>query len=171
MKLLFNLLAMFVLLLAVTLVRADAPAAAAKSSYVDATYGFSLSPPNFGVSGTRIVPVSFIGPQKNGYNENVVVMVQPMKTTRKEWLANNVKEFEQVGAKLNNSKELQVSGHDAVILDYEATMNQRKLHFLALAVFLPDRVYLVTGTVLAEDFAAIQPEQQRTLESFKLTQK
>jgi hypothetical protein len=171
MKLMFNLLALFALLVGVTLVRADAPAAAAKSSYVDVTYGFSLNPPDFGASKTRIVPVTFIGPEKKGFSDNVNVLVQPMKTTRKDWLATTSREFEQVGAKMNSTKELQVSGHDAVILDYEASMNQRKLHFLALAVFLPDRVYLLTGTVQADDFAALQPELQRTLESFRLTQK
>jgi hypothetical protein len=171
MKLLFNVVALLGLLVAVTLVRADAPAAAAKSSYVDATYGFSVSPPDFGAAKARIVPVSFIGPEKNGYSPNLVVMIQPMTTKRKDWLATSAKEFEQVGAKMNSTKELQVSGHDAVILDYETAANQRKMHFLALVVFQTDRIYVVTASVLADDFAALQPELQRTLESFQLTQK
>ncbi len=142
---------------------------AAPAAYTDPANHFSLNAPDFGPVKTSVVPVMFTGASENGFSPNVNVLIQMTKVTRKEFIDKMLAEFKTYNAKINSQKELQVSGHDAAILDYQATLQGHDLHFLALVVVGDDRVYLVTCTALATDYAAQEAHFKECVNSFKLT--
>lgn len=157
------------LLIAVTVSgedRAAAPPAA--SAYQDNAYHFSLEEPDFGLAGGSVVPVMFCGPAKNGFSPNVNVLIQLEKSSPQQYLQTTLKELAQLHGKINSQKKMQVSGREALLMDYQGTMSGRDLHFLALAVFTDTRVYLVTCTATANDFTNRAAEFHKCLDSFQL---
>jgi hypothetical protein len=156
-------------LLFVALVLFTAQTKPAASLYTDTNYKFSMSPPNLGTSKTSATPVVFSGPAANGFAPNVNIIVQFVKTNRAAYLADAVGSMPSMGGKLVGTKELQVSGKDAAVIEYRATLAGKDLHFLAMFVVADDRVYLITCTALDESFKEAQPAFQAALDSFKVT--
>jgi hypothetical protein len=155
---------------------ADAPGAssggpsspsAGRGGYTDPTFGFTITPPKLANSNERCLSVVFEGPPKNAFAPNVGVLVDPVRTTRKEYLDTSTTVLNQNGVKTISKTELTVGGYDAEMLDYEATLNTRRLHFLQLMVVTEENVYVVTCTSLADAFAAHQEQFQKCLQSFR----
>jgi hypothetical protein len=137
------------------------------STYNDPTYGFALNAPDFG-SAIPVIPVMFTGPAKDGFSSNVNVLIGPAKTTRKEYEEGTVAQFKQRGWRIRSMEELEISGRDAVRMEYEGTGSGRALRFLAVTVIGVDRVFVVTCTATVEDFPAQEAHFRKCLDSFKL---
>jgi hypothetical protein len=140
------------------------------SGVQDPDYGYSVSMPKFPApaAGTAMMRFNVAAPPENGFAPNVNVMVQEVKFTREEFIALSQKQFVATGAKVLSSSHRDVGGRPAVLLEYQATVQEHDLHFLQLAVMLPERVLLVTCTAPAARFAQLAPEFRRVLDSFKL---
>jgi hypothetical protein len=136
----------------------------------DTQYGYAMSLPSFGnlPAGGAAIRLSAMAPAEDGFAANVGVMVQERKTTRDEYIAVSRREFGSAGLTVRSMALRQVSGHPAVLFDYEGQMGGRALHFLGLAVVLPNRVLLVTGTSAASAFAKHKAEFERVIDSFAL---
>ena len=154
---------LFLVLFVTALCTAPALAADAPATYTDTKNGFSMNAPDLGASPA---PVMFLGPALHGFSPNVNVSIQMIKSTRKDYLDLSLKQFAQVKATVNSQKEMTVSGHDAVMVDYEMTPATKTTRHLALIVVTDDRVYLVTATALKDDFAASEQAFRKCLESF-----
>jgi hypothetical protein len=141
------------------------------SGVEDADYGYSLSLPKFPGApavGTGMMRLSVAGPPESGFAPNVNVMVQELKTTREEFTALSRNQVVAAGGKVLSTSNREVGGRPAVLFEYEAPMQGQTLHFLQMAVVLPERVLLVTCTALGARFAQQAPEFRRVLDSFKL---
>ena len=143
---------------------------AAGADVQDAQYGYSFSMPTFpaAATGTATLRVTVAAPPLNGFAPNVGVMVQEVKTTREDYVVLSQKQFTAAGMKVLASTPREVSGHPGVVIEYEGQMQERRLHWLSLAVILAERVILVTCTADAGRFAELEPEFRRVVDSFRL---
>ena len=159
---------------ALTLAATDALArqsrVVAPSAYTNGLYAFSIVPPDFAKADKDSAnqTAMFFAPGKNGFANNLGVMVQNVKTTLDEYIARSQEQFKQGGLKTAVETRLKVSGHDAVLWEYEGATKDRKLKFLSLAVVDRDRVFLITGTSTLDDYDALSKEFRASLSSFKL---
>jgi len=162
---------------------AETPTTApANVSYVNKTAGFAINPPDFPTAAQgNFMPVAFTAPGRDGFGSNVNVMIQMQTGTRKQYIESARAEMRHINGKFNESEEikeknktLKISGRDAAIIDYERTVNDVKLRFLALAVFDGEKyggrncIYLVTCSALASEFDAQKDEFMKCFESFTL---
>ena len=142
-----------------------------RSKFVDEGYGFTIETPKFpGVDSTTAGTALIVAaPPSNGFAANMNIAIQPTKTTAKAYRDLSVGELEKFKLKLNSERQMKVSGLDAVVIDYQGSIQgQKPLHFLSMAVIDKDRVLLVTYTASVEGFEALEPEFRASMESFKL---
>jgi hypothetical protein len=153
-------------------VLASGRTASRTSEYSDAVYGFSLNAPQFPKpqSGKNVIAVVMQAPVEDGFAANVNVMVQAASMSRKAYRDLSVRQFRQLGFKVNSERTMTVSGREAVLFDYEGLMNGREMRFLALAVPDKNRVFVVTGTAPKERFQAYEPAFHASIQSFRLAQ-
>jgi hypothetical protein len=140
------------------------------SSYVDASYGFRISPPACEPlpKDMQAIPVQFFGPAKDGFASNVNILIQHVATTREEYLANSEKQIAAMGGTILVKAPRTVNGWDAEEFEYQGTMQGRPLHWLALAVIGKEQVHLVTCTATESGFAEREKEFRACLASFAL---
>lgn len=141
-----------------------------KSLYRDAVNGFSLTPPVFPKvpEGSTATLAFLMAPPKNNFSSNLNVVIQPA-STRKDYREANNKGLASQGWEIVSDKDLQVAGHDAMLIEYKGVMNERNLHWLALAVMDDHRVVLATCTALEEEFQNLEKPFRECLESIQLT--
>ena len=147
----------------------DRPVQRPSSIYRDTSHGFSITPPPFAdqtAASSQIVTM-FAPPEKQ-FASNVNVTLQPITTTRSEYLKLTRKGLRAKGGKLISKKMLSVSGKDAVLFDYEMLQTGRVLRFLALAVIDTDGVFLITCTAPKNSFEEYERAFRVSLDSFKL---
>jgi len=146
-------------------------AARRTATYADPYFGFTLAAPAFpgGDSVPAVIPVMMFGPSQGGFSSNVNVTVQRRKTTRDAYHTQMLAEFKAAGLTLNATRNVTVSGKDAIQMDYQGTMGGRALRWLVLAVIDTDRVLLVTCTCPQERFAEHKAAFEACLASFRLT--
>src|SRR5688572_19752912 len=115
---------------------------------LDAQYGYSVTPPEFApiTAGAMMQRLVVFAPGENGFAANMGVMVQEVRMTRDQYLAQSEGQFAAAGMKVRKSSKREVSGAPALLLEYEGPVNGNDLKFLALAVILPERVLLLTYT-------------------------
>jgi hypothetical protein len=145
-------------------------AATARATYVDPTYKFTIQAPAFPkvAADGMVIPVSFQAPPQDGFGPNVNVIVQPLKTTRKDFRDSTAAQFEQAGIELKSERMVTVSGREAVDWDYENELQGRRLRFLQRAIIAEDRVLIATCTAPAEAFPKYEAAFRQSLASFKL---
>lgn len=148
-------------------------AAAPRSTYTDTMYGFTIQAPKFpkAAAGRNAAPVIFNAPAEDSFASNVNVMVQSVKTTRKEFQELTNEQFRQLGMTIHSEKVRKVSGKEAIEWDYEKEVQGTALRFLQLAVIDSDKVILATCTARADKFEKYAPEFRASLGSLKLTAK
>ena len=147
------------------------PARPAKPSYyADGRHGFSLLPPEFpkGEKDSAGMTVSFFSPPKNGFATNLGVMVQNVAMTADQYSELSTGQFKNAGLKVVSETRKKVGGKDAIAWEYEGTLQERELKWMALAVVDTDRVYLLTGTALKADYDQAAKAFKPCLDSFKL---
>ena len=142
--------------------------ASTRPAYVDPVYGFTIVPPKLGDDPkARTVAVIIEGPpNKQASSPTLNVLIEPMKTSRKEYISTARDRLKEVSAKVNAIKEVNVNGLEGAIFDYERSNDTRQLHFLQLCVIGPDVVYIVTCAAPVDTFADLKDEFQKSLDSF-----
>jgi hypothetical protein len=168
MRVLFGLVVTF--FIGVSLAWPAARTAQRLSTYTDGEYGFSINAPRFPESGTAatVNRLSLYAPAENGFACNVGVIIHRVAMSRQAYRDLSVRQFEQLGYTVNSEKNLTVSGKDAILFDYEGTVQGRELRFLGLAVMDTDRVFLVTATAPKASFKKYEPGFRTAIESFRL---
>jgi len=134
------------------------------------TKGFSiLPPPSVTNVKERTVVATFQMGVDDGFVSNINIIVDPVKTTLAAYMEQALKDLTDAkpGEVLKSRQERKVSGRPAEFLDYEATMQQRRLRFMQLVVVDDDRVFIVTCTAPAGTIAH-QKEFQDCIDSFRL---
>jgi hypothetical protein len=136
----------------------------------DAKFGYSVTPPEFPGprAGDVFTRLNVLAVPDAGFASNMGVMVQEVAITRDQFVSQTKAQFVDAGMKLRSSSNRTVSGRPAVVFDYEGPVRERPLRFLQLAVFLPERVLLLTYTAPAATFGRYEAEFKRSLETFKL---
>jgi hypothetical protein len=138
------------------------------SQYTDSIYMFSINPLDLGKAEGATQRVTFFGPPVDGFAANANVMIQAHQPGLDQYVETTKKQVQQVHGKIISTKKLQVSGHDAAQLEYTMHLGKHDLHFLALAVFVDDQVYLTTCTDTEANFEDHRQPFQSCLDSFKL---
>ena len=142
-------------------------------SYTDPANGFSMGVPSLGeVKQERVVLTIFQGvPEADGFTPNVTVAVDPVKTTREDYVKATADTLAKTNPKatIRSWRQLAVSGKDAEVVDYDANMAGRRLRFMQLMVFADDRVFVVTCTAPVEAFPNYLASFEKCIESFNLT--
>jgi hypothetical protein len=147
------------------------PDKSAVNAYSDATYGFSMATPSFPQpQQDRAVIAIYQAPSEDDFSANVTVMVDPVKTTRKDYVQASMSTMETTNPRANvrSLVEMKVSGKDAELLDYDATMAGRRLRFLQLLVVAEARVYVVTCTAPLDKFPKYEAQFRKCIDSFRL---
>ncbi|HEY4330627.1 MAG TPA: hypothetical protein VGN88_12885 [Phycisphaerae bacterium] len=140
-------------------------------NYADPTYHFGMATPVFvPAKDERAVIATFQSAPADGFSPNVTVIVDPVKTTRKEYVDASMTLMEQTNPRANKrpGMELQVSGMDAEILDYDLNLGGRRVRILQLLVIAPTKVFIVTCTAPVETYAKWEPEFKKVVDSFHL---
>jgi hypothetical protein len=152
--------------------RADGQAGRGKerSGYVDAVYGFTIDAPRFPKAkpSQSVAPVRFLAPAENGFASNVIVMIHPGKRTRAEYRKRELPQFAETGMKINAQRDVEVSGREAILLDYEGKQKDREFRFLTLVVFDADQVVHVNCTAPKKGFEKYEQAFRACLDSLKL---
>jgi hypothetical protein len=140
------------------------------SDFIDAKFGYSVSPPDFSspLPGTVFTRVNVLAPPEAGFSANMGVMIQEARVTREQFIAVTKEQLAAAGMTLRSSSKRDVSGQPAVLFDYHGPMTGHSLRFLQLAVILPERVLLLTYTAPVSTFGGFEAEFRRSLETFKL---
>ena len=107
----------------------------AGSRYVDPIQGFSMAAPAFIPPLTeRTVVANFPVGIDGDFTSNINIIVDPVKTTRKEYVAAAIEALKVSNPKAvyNANKEMEVSGKEAQLIDFEANMGpaKRRLRFM-----------------------------------------
>lgn len=139
--------------------------------FTDTTYNLSFVAPTFAVAKERTVVATFQAPsQQDGFSPNVTLVVDPGATSRDAYVESSLKQLAESNPryKLQRFEKPQVSGHDAALLEYDFTANNRRLRFLQLAVFAEDRVYILTCTAPADTYKNFEAEFRKAVDSFRL---
>ncbi|MFO0983564.1 MAG: hypothetical protein U1E76_17860 [Planctomycetota bacterium] len=145
-------------------------AARKPSVYTDGLYGFSIRAPQFAATRdkTTVAPVMLLGPAVDGFSPNVSVMVQEGPMTREDYRTLSLGQFKQAKLELTSQKDLTVGGKDAWLIEYTGQQKGTDLSFMALAVFLGNRMFLVTCTDTKKDYPSIAAEFRACIDSFSL---
>lgn len=145
-------------------------AAPARSSYVDATYGFELPVPSAPpATAASTMVAQFLLPPRDGFAPNVNVQVQRIAGGLAAFRKESEAQFAALGAEIVKIGERRVGKAPALELAYRTTMNGRRLVHLALAVERGTEIFLVTCTATEADLAADEASFRRTLAGFSLT--
>lgn len=146
--------------------------ATAPAVYTNDVFGFSIAPPAFPkaekTGGGQAA--MFFGPPRNGFANNLNVIVQTGKMTVDEYVEASKEQFAQMEFKSLSESRLKVSGRPAALFEYEGKLQGRDLKWMAMAVVDGERIFLVTGTSAAADYAALSKEFKASLESFKIAE-
>jgi hypothetical protein len=150
--------------------RATTTRAAEPARYFDPTYRISMAVPAFPVAQERAVIATFQGPSEDGFSSNVTLVEDPGATTRERYIQAFKDQIKETNPRfsMRDPENLQVSGKNAAILEYEFSEGGRRLHFLQLAVFAEDRVHILTCTAPAATFTNYEGAFRKCVESFRL---
>lgn len=153
---------------------ASGPAAAPPTGiYSDPANGFTMSVPSWGeIKQERVVVTIFQAvPEADGYTPNVTVGIDPVKTSLEDYVKDTSDTMGKTNPKatIRSVRKLTVSGREAEILDYDASMAGRRVRFWQLFVVAEDRVYVVTCVAPVETFTKYQAQFEKCITSFSLT--
>ena len=138
------------------------------AKFTDPIHGFTINAPDLGPSKQVLTPVIFSGPVDSGFSANVSVRIQPGADKIKSYIAANLAQLADMKATVVSQKQLTVSGCDAVLIEFQATINGTAMHFLSLSVLQPDKIYIVTGTALDSNYAKYEEAFKKCIDSFAL---
>ena len=143
-----------------------------RSKFTDEVAKYTIEIPQFvGAGGKPAAPTLIVtGPPENGFAPNLNVTIQEVTITAKDYKELSLKQFEQAKLKVLGSRDLQVSGRDAIEFQYEGSFQAggNAIHYMTLAVIDKERVVLATCACLPDQVAKLEPEFKAALASLKL---
>ena len=137
----------------------------------DGNYAITL--PAFDLPFKMTTPALFRSIEGDSEFTNQAVTVDAMKITRQQSVDNLAAVLSVSGKEAIRSRsDLQVSGHDATILDWEQTSTSgKRTHFLVLKVFSADHVYSVLWSATPEHFDEHEAQFLQCVKTFRLESK
>ena len=146
-----------------------APLAVA-DTYTNETYGFSMSPPDFppAAEGSAVQPVTFLAAPTGTFVANCNVQVQHVAFSLAESEALTESQFDALGWTVEEKSYRDVSEHEAVVVQYSATIGGISTSYLALAVPVDARVYLLTCVATSQQFPDYREAFQTAIDSFRI---
>ncbi|MGH7296754.1 MAG: hypothetical protein ACRELB_17575, partial [Polyangiaceae bacterium] len=163
-RILFSALALVLAFLAGTLRAGDAQ----RSTYTDATYGFSIDPPAFAHATRTAIVLTTYGPAVGGFPPNMNVMVQKSLLPRQAEIDVLKTQLATTGNKIVAEKQMTVAGHDAFGIEYEGAVNGRRLHFLLLKVIDGEQEFSIRYTATADEYPKVEKLFHDSFDSFQL---
>ncbi|WP_161882883.1 DcrB-related protein [Deinococcus alpinitundrae] len=146
---------------------------AAALAYTDATDGFSVTAPTgwkqSSYPGTSVV---FLAPKTvSAFNPNINVLVQavPAGVTLKDYDAVTLDQITKLitDGKLISKKAVTLDGLKATQLNYTGRQGQYKLYFTQTYALVGKKAYVLTGTTIQGQQAALQPVMDGFVGAFK----
>ena len=167
MKRTLAILVMMVAWARTSTVAADAP----MGHYDDPAYGFSMAIPSLGSSAGALMVqrLAFAAPIRDGFAANCNVQVQFFKGDFESFIDLSVRQFAAADLKVLQQSPKKVSGQPAIVWEHTGQLSGHDLHFLELAVYGGDRVWLLTCTALATTFAEYKQAFGEVIDSFTVT--
>ena len=149
---------------------ADADVVKGGGQHQDTRYGFTIAPPVFPVvqQGKMVQAVTFVAPADGTFAANLNVMVQAMKVSPAQYLADTEGFAKKAWWKVNAVRKTKVSGQPALYFDYEGKMGGMELHWFALAVVRSKDVVLATCTTLREKARQYKAACEKSLQSLQV---
>lgn len=142
-----------------------------RKTYVSKEFDFTLDVTEFSqLQGIKqVTALQAVSPQLvGGFSPNVNVLIQYQSTTPTAYLETTRKELESMKWVVVESKETTHTGKPALWVEYTGKAGSREMHWYALAVFLEDRVILVTGSAAEKDFDKISEKLKAAVLSVNL---
>ena len=138
------------------------------SIYKDDALGFSMNPPGFKAGpGPRVGSVAiFSGPAEAGFAANLNILIQ--RVGFDDFIKASDGSFQAAGLEVLSKTMGKAGKHRTCEYLYQGTLQGKALKFLALAVEDGDRVFLLTGTSLQQNFDANEPAFREAISSFAL---
>jgi hypothetical protein len=96
--------------------------------------------------------VAYAAPPRDGFANNVNVLIQGVKTTGEAYAELTKKELEGPGWKLHSIKHAFLGKHEAIVSEFEGTPGEQKCRFLSVATIFEDKVVIVTCTARADEW-------------------
>lgn len=124
-------------------------------TYTDDTYGFVIESPGFEKLKTMegaVTVVQFLAPPSLDFSANINVQIQNTGLSKEEYITTTREQMTTIGFEVLDEKEGVKDGFPFVMWEHKGTMSNFELHWLAMAVFRPGHVLLITGTSLESDF-------------------
>jgi hypothetical protein len=138
------------------------------SEYIDAAYGYRLTPPSYGVSREPMVMTAvFFAPPKNGFAANINVQVQRPGVSWEEFQTLSARQLEASGFEVSSREPRKVGENRAVEWLYSGELQGRRMRFIGLAIEKGEQVFLLTATALESSFAEHEKAFREALSSFR----
>lgn len=155
---------------------AQSPAAGSSATdaehYVDRGFGFSFSKPRFApsdLSGLSTVAVSLAGASPGSLAPSVNVVVQNLDTTLDAYAQQQRAELKAIDWELLEQSHTQIGERAALRTHARGLLQGREVEFLAIAAIRDEkRMFVLTCTAAAAEFARYATEFERVLRSFSL---
>lgn len=129
------------------------------------TNGFSINALEIGETGDSTVPVlTLMLPATERFAPNVNVQIQPFDGTLDEYADLSRAQFAEAKAKVIFYKR---SG-DALVGEYAADLQGRKLHFYARTLQSGDRIYLATATATETQWPSVGAKLKACVDSLSI---
>ncbi|MEM1244877.1 MAG: hypothetical protein AAGA81_22200 [Acidobacteriota bacterium] len=159
-----RLLPTFALLLAALAPNTLAAQSGARLAFPDS--GFSIEPFEAEVPESVHTPLMMFLPSTGGFAANVNVQIQPFEGDLQGYLDISAGQFEDAGIEVLSSK---LVSEGVAVLEYTGPLQGNDLHWYARAIQQPGRIFLVTASLLAEQWEELGEKARRCVDSFELT--
>lgn len=136
----------------------------------DPVQGVSLVPPRFPrmPEGSQGTVASFLAPPRDGFSDNVNVLISAGRTTRAQYLVDARESLREMGLQEISIRETLCCGREALLLEYDGERDGHSVRWLSLAVIDAARVVVATCTAREESYFEREAEFRRCLESLRL---
>lgn len=128
----------------------------AHSTYTDASSGITIQPPAFDAGNQPHLVAHFFDTPRGVFAANLNVVIQ-LVMGMDEYQKLTEAQFEQLGFTIDVFEKRELVGHEALWYEYHGKMQGNDLAFVSAALFLPNKIVLVTGTCLSHDIDHYRP--------------
>jgi hypothetical protein len=145
--------------------------AAEDDRYVDRSFGFSFSKPNFTPSEEKdvtTVAITLAGSPVGSFAPNVNVVVQNLETTLDSYEQLQREQLTAIGWEVLDHSRRQVGGRSALRTHARGSLQGLEVEFLAIAVIRDKKAFVLTCTATTAQFPLYESEFDRVVTSFAL---
>lgn len=139
------------------------PLFAGETTYQSEQYGFSIKPPVVKQWEGSGMVATFLLPPKDGFSDNVNVMIQEYPNSLQEYDKVTRASFGANGMKLITGK----LENGVLTYEYSGKYQGRPLHWYSRATKKDDKIYLVTATCAEERWETNKTQLMNAADSFE----